>query len=121
MYPLVKCNRLKVKPCLAFYTRYLHKAYRDKFQMWHKFKFHFNSNVLSAFFILTAMGFSILLFTIWSVSVKAERIANLKRDENFIMNGITVSLLGSVELDSQGLQSQSQAFMQDYLNYMFEN
>jgi hypothetical protein len=89
--------------------------------MWYKLKINFNSSVLSAFFILTAIGFSILLFTIWNLSIQSEKIANLKRDENYVINNITGSIVGAVELDSQGLESQSQSFMQDYLNYMFEN
>lgn len=89
--------------------------------MWHKLRFHFNSSALTAFFIITAAGFTILLFAIWSISVRAERIANLQHDERFILSGITGSILGSAELDSQGLQQQSQTLVQDYLNLTFEN
>ncbi|MES2614618.1 MAG: hypothetical protein V4591_04300 [Bdellovibrionota bacterium] len=89
--------------------------------MWHKFRIHFNSSALTAFFIMTALGFTILLFAIWSISVRAERVANLQHDESLIMNGITGSILGSAELDSQGLQLQSQMLMQEYLNYTIEN
>ena len=89
--------------------------------MWYKFRIHFNSSALTAFFMMTAVGFTILLFAIWSISVRAERIANLQHDERFILSGITGSILGSAELDSQGLQLQSQTLMQDYLNYTFEN
>ncbi len=89
--------------------------------IWHKFRLHFNSSALSAFFIITAVGFTILLFAIWSVSVRNERIANLQHDENFILNGITGSILSSAELDSQGLHQQSQTLMQDYLSLTLEN
>lgn len=89
--------------------------------MWHKFRFHFNSSALSAFFLITSIGFTILLFAIWSISVRAEKIANLQHDEKFTLKSITGSILASAELDAQGLQLQSQTLMQDYLNYTFEN
>ena len=89
--------------------------------MWHKIRIHFNSSILSAFFILTSIGFTLLLFAIWSVSVRDEKIANLKHDENFIMSGITGTILGSAELDYQGLPQQSHALIQDYLNYIFDS
>lgn len=84
--------------------------------MWNKFRFHFNSSALMTFFILSALGFAVLLCAIWSISIKSERVANLKRDGNQIINGITGSIFGSAELDSQGLETESRTLIQDYLD-----
>ncbi len=79
----------------------------------------FNSFFLGAYFILSALIFLILIGIIWSTSIKAQKAANLQHDVNLIMNGITGSILGSAELDSQGLAYQSKSLMQEYLDYTF--
>ncbi|APJ02708.1 ATP-binding protein [Silvanigrella aquatica] len=84
-------------------------------------KFRFNSGSLLAYFIISAIGFIILYAIIWTLSVRAERIANLRHDVSLIMGGITGSILGTAELDSQGLQDQSQSLMQEYLNFTFDS
>lgn len=84
-------------------------------------KFRFNSGSLLAYFIISAIGFVILYAIIWTISVRAERIANLRHDVSLIMGGITGSILGTAELDSQGLQDQSQSLMQEYLNFTFDS
>lgn len=89
--------------------------------MFFKFKFRFNSRALSTYFILSATGFSILLLIIWNAAVKSEHTANLYHDVDLIMNGVTGTISAAAELDSQGLQNQSQSLMQDYLNYTFQN
>ncbi len=89
--------------------------------MWHKFRLHFNSNILSAFFILSAAGFSILLFFVWQDSLHAQKVANLQRDKNTAMRGITGSILEASELTAQGLQLEGQSLIQDYLNFTYEN
>jgi signal transduction histidine kinase len=83
-------------------------------------KFRFNSGSLLAYFIISAIGFVILYVIIWTLSVRAERIANLRHDVLLIMNGISGSIVGTAELDSQGLQDQSQSLMQEYLNFTFD-
>ncbi len=84
-------------------------------------KFRFNSGSLSAYFIISAVGFIILYVVIWTLSVRAERIANLRHDVALIMGGISGSILGTAELDSQGLQDQSLSLMQEYLNFTFDS
>ena len=84
-------------------------------------KFRFNSGSLLAYFIISAIGFVILYVIIWTLSVRAERIANLRHDVSLIMGGISGSILGTAELDSQGLQDQSQSLMQEYLNFTFDS
>ena len=84
-------------------------------------KFRFNSGSLLAYFIISAVGFIILYMIIWTVTVRAERIANLRHDVSLIMGGISGSILGTAELDSQGLQDQSQSLMQEYLNFTFDS
>lgn len=84
-------------------------------------KFRFNSGSLLAYFIISAVGFIILYVIIWTLSVRAERIANLRHDVSLIMGGISGSILGTAELDSQGLQDQSQSLMQEYLNFTFDS
>lgn len=84
-------------------------------------KFRFNSGSLLAYFIISAIGFMILYAIIWTLSVRAERIANLRHDVSLIMGGISGSILGTAELDSQGLQDQSQSLMQEYLNFTFDS
>ncbi len=97
------------------------RYFGKRHSMWHKFRFHFNSSALTAFFVLTAVGFIILLLAILSSSLHAEKITNLRHAENLILKGITGSILGSAELNSQGLKLESETLMQDYLNYTFEN
>lgn len=84
-------------------------------------KFRFNSGSLLAYFIISAIGFVVLFGVIWTLSVRAERIANLRHDVSLIMTGISGSILGTAELDSQGLQDQSQSLMQEYLNFTFDS
>ncbi|WGL58669.1 hypothetical protein QEJ31_08985 [Pigmentibacter sp. JX0631] len=84
-------------------------------------KFRFNSGSLLAYFIFSAIIFIVLYLVIWTLSVRAERIANLRHDVKLIMGGITGSILGTAELDSQGLQDQSQSLMQEYLNFTFDS
>jgi hypothetical protein len=84
-------------------------------------KFKFNSLFLLAYFIISAIGFIVLYAVIWTLSVRAARIANLRQDVSLIMGGISGSILGIAELDSQGLQDQSQSLMQEYLNFTFDS
>lgn len=92
---------------------------KDKMRI--NLKFRFNSGSLLAYFILSAIIFIVLYLAIWTLSVRAERIANLRHDVKLIMGGITGSILGTAELDSQGLQDQSQSLMQEYLNFTFDS
>jgi hypothetical protein len=89
--------------------------------MWHKVKIHFNSSILTTFFLLTAIGFTVLLITIWSISVESEKKAHLQRYERFIISGIRASIFGSAELGTRGLEQQSQTLIQDYLKLTFED
>ena len=84
-------------------------------------KFRFNSGSLLAYFIISAVGFVILYVIIWTLTARAQRIANLRHDVSLIMGGISGSILGTAELDSQGLQDQSQSLMQEYLNFTFDS
>lgn len=92
---------------------------KDKMRI--NLKFRFNSGSLLAYFIFSAIIFIVLYLIIWTLSVRAERIANLRHDVKLIMGGITGSILGTAELDSQGLQDQSQSLMQEYLNFTFDS
>ncbi|MGY3803392.1 hypothetical protein ACWNT8_04940 [Pigmentibacter ruber] len=92
---------------------------KDKMRI--NLKFRFNSGSLLAYFIFSAIIFIVLYLVIWTLSVRAERIANLRHDVKLIMGGITGSILGTAELDSQGLQDQSQSLMQEYLNFTFDS
>jgi hypothetical protein len=85
-----------------------------------KFKFRFYSSALSTYLIISGLGFCVLLFILWNVTVKMDKNANLERDINFISNGIKTSILESTELSSEGLGFQSHSLLQRHLDYTFE-
>lgn len=86
-----------------------------------KLNFSFNSKALVAYFLISALGFSVLLIVILRTTTKAERLESIHDDVALIVNGITGSILNNSDVESQGLAFQTQSAMQEYLNLTFEN